>query len=204
MRRPSSSKAYAPPARISIVLARLCAILPRVIQNITSDGGGAGPVEEGQRSRRNALGAVAWLPALVAGFLLVQTRGLLASPPISLELNKLEMIGQPGPGCRAYFIVQNSTPSLEQLRLDLVIFGTDGVIARRLAFELGPLPAGKTAVRLFDLQGLACDAIGRVLVNDILACQPGDKQPTQAEQDREACLDRLSVSSRIASVPLVK
>jgi hypothetical protein len=158
----------------------------------------------GQIASRNGFGAFGLLSALVAGFLLVQTSGARAASPISVELNKLETLGQSGPGCRAYFVVQNATPSLEQLRLDLVIFGTDGVIARRLAFELGPLPAGKTAVRLFDLQGLACGAIGRVLVNDILACQPGDKPPTPAEQDREACLDRLSVSSRVASVPLVK
>ena len=53
-------------------------------------------------------------------------------------------------------------------------------------------------MRLFDLPGLSCDDIGRVLVNDVLACQPGQHEdaPPPADQARQACLDRLQLSSR--------
>ena len=85
-----------------------------------------------------------------------------------------------------------------QLRLDLILFGTDGVITRRIALELAPLAPRKTAVRVFDLPSLACDDIGRLLVNDVLACQTGQHEgaPPPADQARQACLDRLQLSSR--------
>ena len=59
---------------------------------------------------------------------------------IPLELNKLEPITQGGPGCRVYFLVSNpDAEPFEQFRLDLILFGADGVIARRVALDLGPL-----------------------------------------------------------------
>ncbi|MEJ1975777.1 MAG: Tat pathway signal protein [Acetobacteraceae bacterium] len=120
-----------------------------------------------------------------------------AAAPITLELNKLEVLAQGGPGCRAYFVVANADAKpIPQYRVDLILFGTDGVIARRLAFDLSPLAARKTAVRLFDLQGLPCDQIDHLLVNDVLACQTGEDSGTPTDQQRQACLDRLTVSSR--------
>ncbi len=127
--------------------------------------------------------------------------------PIPLELNKLEPLPPPAAapgggaaasaGCRAYMVVTNPDPEpISQLRLDLILFGKDGVILRRIALDLGPLAARKTAVRLFDLQGQPCDGIGRLLVNDVLACQTGQQENAPAEQQRQACLDRLQVSSR--------
>lgn len=125
---------------------------------------------------------------------------LLAAPaaanePIRLELNRLEPVGK---GCRVYLVVANPDPApLKSLKLDLVLFGTDGVIDRRLALEAGPLRAGKTSVKLFDLADYPCESLGSVLVNDILACEadgvgaPGD------------CFDRLALSTR-ASVGFVK
>ena len=51
---------------------------------------------------------------------------------------------------------------------------------------------------LFDLPGLPCDGIGRVLVNDVPACQPGQYEgtPPPADPARQACLDRLQLRSR--------
>ena len=135
--------------------------------------------------------------------------------PIPVELNKLEPLpvpaaapgvaAAPGPGCRAYIVATNPAPEpVTQLRLDLVLFGTDGVIARRIALDLAPLAPRKTTVRLFDLAGLSCDDIGRVLVNDVLACQSGQHEGAPpADQARQACLDRLQLSSR-ARAELIK
>ena len=92
-----------------------------------------------------------------------------------------------------------SNPDAEpitQLRLDLVLFGTDGVIARRVALDLAPLAPRKMAVRLFDLPGQPCNGIGRVLVNDVLACQLGPQGDGGAGPQQQACLDRLQLSSR--------
>jgi hypothetical protein len=136
-----------------------------------------------------------------------------AGTPISLELNKLTPLDQ-GPGCRAYFVVGNpGSEPIPELQLDLILFGTDGIISRRLAVELGPLAARKTEVRLFDLTGTPCDSIGHILLNDVLSCQvgtapsgapPGTPQGGGTGNDsRAACLARITVSSR-AKAPLTR
>jgi hypothetical protein len=128
------------------------------------------------------------------------------STPISIELNKLEPLPAPAAtsggaaevaGCRVYIVVTNPDPELiAQMRLDLVLFGADGVIARRVAFDLAPVAPHKTAVRLFDLPGQPCDGIGRVLVNEVLSCQFGKREDAPAADARLVCMDRLKLSSR--------
>jgi hypothetical protein len=126
-------------------------------------------------------------------------------PPLALELNKLEPVpaaagqsaaGQSAAGqaagCRAYLVATNPEGGirLDVLRLDLVLFGTDGVILRRIALDVGPVMPGRTQVRPFELRDLACEAIGQVLVNDTMLCKV-------AGADRNDCMDRLRTSSRV-------
>ena len=120
-----------------------------------------------------------------------------AAAPITLDLNKLEPLPGSSPGCRAYLVVNNpdATP-IPKLTIDVILFNTEGVIARRLALDLAPLAPRKTSVRLFDLTGLPCDGIGQVLVNDVLSCETGEGSGKPAEVQRQICLDRLSPSSR--------
>lgn len=109
---------------------------------------------------------------------------------LSLELNKLE--DREG-SCRAYLVFENRTnDGFDSFKLDLVLFGTDGVIIRRMAVEAAPLRPEKKAVKLFDIAGTACAAIGSVLVNDIMACHAG-----QSEQPD--CINRLTVASRVSA-----
>jgi hypothetical protein len=113
--------------------------------------------------------------------------------PISLELNKLAPIAE-GAGCRAYFVISNpGAQAMSDLDLDLVLFNTEGIIARRMAVQFGPVPAQKTVVRLFDLAGTPCDSIGHILLNDVLSCQAGATAP--GGDSRAACLARITVSS---------
>ena len=120
-----------------------------------------------------------------------------ADPPqITLELNKLEPIaaaaiatGSSGQaaGCRAYLVANNpeNGETVDVLRLDLVLFGTDGVIGRRLALDLGPLPPGRTQVRPFDLRDQPCDGVGQILVNEVLLCRVAGtdlRNPTQSSR----------------------
>lgn len=93
----------------------------------------------------------------------------LADSTVSVELNKLEPNGE---ACRAYLLVKNDAgAAFETLKLDLVLFDTDGVVAKRLAVETAPLPAGKTSLKVFDITGQPCDGIGRILLNDVLTCR---------------------------------
>jgi hypothetical protein len=74
------------------------------------------------------------------------------------------------------------------------VFGTNGVVQRRLVAELGPLRRAKTVVKAFEIEG-DCASIGSLLVNDVTACAPGDAG---------ACLDRLVLASRLSNVRFFK
>jgi hypothetical protein len=105
---------------------------------------------------------------------------------ISLELNKLEPSDK---GCRAYVVVSNpSGTNYDALKLDLVMFQTDGIIGRRFAVDLAPLRPSKRTVKLFELDGTSCDSIGSFLVNDVMECR-SDAGPIGD------CLARMKVNS---------
>ncbi len=126
------------------------------------------------------------LPALLgAAFPLIASAEPAA--PVTIELNKTE---QQGADCQAFLLMENGTENpLEKLGLDLVMIDRDGVIARRLAVEVGPLRAGRTSVKVFAIDGIECAAIGRVLLNDVLGCED-DAGP------REDCLELIRTSAR--------
>ena len=109
------------------------------------------------------------------------------SGELRVELNKLESVGE---GCRVYLLFENGIEeSLRSLKLDLVMFDQESVIARRLAVEGGPLAAGKTVLKVFDVPDLPCSALSRVLLNDVPAC-------AAAEGERSDCLEVVETSSR--------
>ncbi len=110
-----------------------------------------------------------------------------ADGAVTVELNKLEDNGQ---ACRAYLVVQNETQAgFQALNLDLVMFDTDGIIANRLAVDAAPLPVGKTSLKVFDIDGLPCPRIGRLLLNDVIAC-------VDDGGERTGCLSLVETGSR--------
>lgn len=136
---------------------------------------------------RSALLVFAFVQFLTAG-------ALYATPdePIRLELNVLESADG---RCRVSFVLENkSQAALESLKLELAVFNRDGIVQRRLATEMGPVRGAKTVVKAFLVDG-ACEDIGSILVNEVTACTPGDAN---------ACLDRLSLSSKVQGVRFYK
>ncbi len=106
---------------------------------------------------------------------------------MAIELNKLEPQDS---ACRTYFVLQNGTQiAFTELVLDIYIFNRDGIIERRLAMDTRAVLPGKTQVRLFDVRDLACDAIGRFLINGVLSC-------SDTEGERSDCAEQLSFSTR--------
>ena len=140
-------------------------------------------------SRRQSVSALSALllalsaaPALAAG-------AAPATGPngVSLELNTLEPRGQ---NCAVNMVFGTGDDAYQSFKLDLVFFGTDGAIRKRLAVDAAPLRARKTSVKAFEVSGLACDAIGSVLVNDVLDCR------TEAGAVAD-CIDRVETRSRL-------
>ncbi len=118
-----------------------------------------------------------------------------APQALRVELNRLESSGE---NCRAYFLIDNQKgQSWRSLKLDLFALDTDGIAAKRLAVEVGPVPANKTLIKLFDFTGLACPRLGRVLLNDVMACEG-------SADTREACLSAIETASKVATVPFAK
>lgn len=138
---------------------------------------------------RRFLQAGALLAGVLPGF-----AGSAAAQTLDLELNKLEeLAGQ----CAASLLLTNRmSETLEQVRFDLYVFGQDGVIARRLLLDTGPMRIGKTTVATFALVDRPCSAIGRLLINDVPLC----KTTTGTDLD---CVAALNLTSR-AAVPLAK
>jgi len=135
-----------------------------------------------------------WVSTLVIVLLLPLASADARSGAVRVELNKLEP--RDG-GCRAYLLLKNGTDSaFETLKLDLAMFDPDGVVSRRLAVEAAPLPAGKTSLKVFDVDGLSCTDIGSVLLNDVAACADGSGA-------RDDCLGLVSVGAR-GSVEFIK
>lgn len=113
---------------------------------------------------------------------------------IGVELNKLEPAGD---ACRAYLLLSNGTAAaFTSLKLDLVTFDANGIVQRRIAVETAPIGAGKTSLKVFDINGIQCAAIGRMLLNGVLSCKGGKEQTAD-------CLSLVSVSSRAAQ-PFIK
>lgn len=126
---------------------------------------------------------------------------------VQVELNKLETVGG---ACRAYLVTQNlSDAAFDSLKLDVVMFDSDGIVAKRLAVQLGPMPAGKTSLKVFDIPDLKCDGIGQLLLNNVLECtnppppQPAADDAARTPAPRDDCLSLVSVSQR-GNVPFIK
>lgn len=127
-----------------------------------------------RRNVRFAIGAYFRVAAVLAAIAGQATALRAEAPPpepagLAVELNKLE---DRGAACRAYLLFENRTGrAYRALKLDLVMFDGDGIVVRRLAVEGAPLADSKTSLRVFDVRDVACADIGRILVNDVLACQ---------------------------------
>jgi hypothetical protein len=113
---------------------------------------------------------------------------------VAIELNKLEPQGNQ---CRAYFVITNkNNTNYQELKLDLVLFRSDGVIGRRFAADLAPLKPNKRTVKLFELPDTACDDVGSFLINEVMECRADSGPVTD-------CLNNISVSS-LAKAQLTK
>jgi hypothetical protein len=132
------------------------------------------------------LASAVWFGAPASAGEAAPAAAAAATPAISVELNKLEPVEK---GCRVYTVVDNpGTVGFQTLKLDLILFHTDGVIGRRLMLDLAPLKSAKKTVKMFDLDGTPCEKIGSFLVHDVMECK-ADTGPV------DKCLDAITLKS---------
>ncbi|MHA6692098.1 hypothetical protein [Devosia sp. A449] len=112
----------------------------------------------------------------------------VAAPKFALELNALQPAEA---GCRVSFLATNQLGGqLDRAAVELALFDVAGSIDRIVTLDFKDLSNGKTKVLQFQLAGLQCDGLGRILVNDISACE-GEIAPASI------CLDALETSTRL-------
>lgn len=118
-------------------------------------------------------------------------QGAAPAPSLTLELNGLEPSTG---GCRLTFLVRNGLgAALEKAAFEIVLFDKAGLVQRLTVLDFKDLPDGKTKVRQFDLAETDCAAVGRVLVNDAVACD-GDGV------EAGACIRHLDAATKATDV----
>ncbi|MQX35718.1 hypothetical protein GHC57_04215 [Roseospira navarrensis] len=112
---------------------------------------------------------------------------------LEIDLNKTEAVEG---GCRSYFLFRNDTGTTwDAFELSLAILDRDGVIAQLLTIDAAPLPAGRSALKLFDIPDIACGDIGEIILHDIATC-------ADASGARSDCFEVVRLVSR-SGIPLV-
>lgn len=108
-------------------------------------------------------------------------------PRVDIELNRLEQLDG---GCRLTLMLTNGLPAaIDALSIEAVLFDGDGRVERFLLLKTRPLAMGRTRVQQFDVRDLACEAIGRMLLNDVTECAGEGLDPA-------TCLAAIRVTSR--------
>lgn len=141
--------------------------------------------------RGRARPPVAWLPAvaaLMAGVCLSVPEPVQAQDAsVGIELNRLQEVEG---ACRISLVFTNGlAQAVEALSIETVLFNKDGAVERFLVLKPNPLPSGKVRVQQFDLKGLGCDGVGKVLLNDVKECKIEGVSP-------DDCLGVIKPSSR--------
>lgn len=109
-------------------------------------------------------------------------------PVLAIELNAAQPVEA---GCRLTFVATNGLGAdLASGVFEAVFFTRDGLVAQMSLLDFRDLPQGRMRVRQFDLPGVACPDLGRVLLNAAARCEG-------AGVEAGACMARLKLTSRI-------
>lgn len=117
-----------------------------------------------------------------------------ASGALIVELNRV--VPMDG-ACRLTFMAQNNMDAdIEQIVFETVLFTSDGGVERLTLFDMGTLPTARPRVREFDMPGLACEDLGRVLFNGVDTC-------TGDGLDAAICATALTPITRVDGVEVI-
>lgn len=101
-------------------------------------------------------------------------------------------LDQANPGadqCQLVFVLENGLATeFESLQAEVVFLTPESRVLRLSLLDFQSLPANGLRVRSFNLAGLDCSSIGRVLFNAMGPCTP---------LDARSCTDALEVDSAI-------
>ena len=112
-----------------------------------------------------------------------------AQQTLNLELNRLETVQG---SCRIFFLVKNPLDRVfSKLDVDIAFFDKKGIIIGRTNIEFGKVRKQKTTLRSVTFADFDCAKVGKILLNDVVAC--GSQIAGGEPQD---CLDLITLSYR--------
>jgi len=114
-----------------------------------------------------------------------------AAKPAGLDV-ELNALTPSAKGCMMTFVATNTmTTPLKKISFELAFFNEKNVVDRITVLDFRDLPLGKKRVRQFDMPGVKCETVSRILINDTPVCDG----PAAGE-----CMSSLVTRSQI-SVP---
>ncbi len=122
--------------------------------------------------------------ALLLGLTLATGAGAQETELDEAVLIELNAVKSNEGSCTLTFLALNGHQSpIDKVIYETVLFDASGQVDRLTLFDFGALPPGRPRVRQFTLQGLACDAVGKVLINGAHTCEAPDLAATACEAD---------------------
>ena len=110
-----------------------------------------------------------------------------ASETLSIRLD------QANPGadqCQLVFVLENGfSTEFESLQAEVVLLNPESRVLRLSLLDFQSLPANGLRVRSFNLAGLECSSIGRVLFNAMGPCTPLDAHTCTAALEVDSATD---------------
>lgn len=100
--------------------------------------------------------------------------GLGLSPAVSETLSiRLDQANPGADQCQLVFVLENGLATeFESLQAEVVLLTPESRVLRLSLLDFQTLPANGMRVRSFNLAGLACGDVGRVLFNAMGPCAP--------------------------------
>ncbi|TCR91921.1 hypothetical protein [Rhizobium sp. BK376] len=87
---------------------------------------------------------------------------------INVELNALAPSQK---GCMMTFVAENDLPTdINKISFELAFFNEKSTVDRVTVLDFRDLPIGKKRVRQFDMPGVKCESVSRIIINDTPVC----------------------------------
>jgi hypothetical protein len=87
---------------------------------------------------------------------------------LNVELNALTPSQK---GCMMTFVAENDLQTdIGKISFELAFFNEKSTVDRVTVLDFRDLPVGKKRVRQFDMPGIKCESVSRIIINDTPVC----------------------------------
>jgi hypothetical protein len=91
-----------------------------------------------------------------------------AAQKLDVELNALAPSQK---GCMMTFVAENDLAApITKISFELAFFNDKNSVDRVTVLDFRDLPVGKKRVRQFDMPGVKCESVSRIIINDTPVC----------------------------------